>query len=328
VAFLAEKFNTLPGPIKKVAIGFLAFLAALGPILVIAGTIISALGSLVLVLGGLGGAAGIAGTGVLTLSGVFGALLPILIAIGTALAAVALVGVGIFAINELVQAVGLFMQIGDQLERVAVEARTNVLGSFNALKKAAVGPEFKEFADELDRIFATFQETGDIEIFRAELDRVGRGMKDVQTAIATTVDETGRLKEGTKDLAEEQRKATQSADDLKEAAKRLAEQQKAAAEATQNALQPFQSLITQWNLAKVAGSTAAEFTLAFRDQIEAAGMTAEGSARLFAALGIEIDKLPEELQEAITALRAAQTQIDNLFDGSGKCVEFFCQECH
>lgn len=311
VAFLATKFNTLPGPLKKTVIGFLAFLAALGPILLVVGTIISAMGSLVLVLGGLGASAGVAGAGVLTFSGIMGALAPILIGVASALAAVALVAVGVFAISELTNALFLWSQIGDQMERVGTEARTNVLTSFNALKKAAVGPEFKEFADELDRIFDTFQQTGDLEIFRAELDRVGRGMKEVQTAMATTVEVEKELEETTLDLADAQAKATQSADDLKEAAKRLAEQQKAAAEATQNALQPFQSLITQWNLAKEAGATAAEFTLAFRDRIEAAGMTAEGSARLFDALGISIDKLPAELQEAVTALRAAQNQIDN-----------------
>ena len=311
VGFLAKEFNRLPGPIKKIVIGFVALLAALGPILVIAGTIISALGSLVLVMGGLGAGAGVAGAGMLTFSGVMGALLPVLLAVGSAVVvfgvALAALKVGIDLQDALVQ----FTLIGDQLERVATEAKTNVLGSFNALKKAAVGPEFKEFADELDRIFKTFQETGDIEIFRAELDRVGRGMKDVQTAIATTVEQEIILEETTKELSETQKEATQSADDLKEAAKQLAEQQKAAGEATQNALQPFQSLITQWNLAKESGTTAAEFTLAFRDQIESAGLTADASARLFHALGIEIDQLPEELQEAMTALRAAQTQIDN-----------------
>ena len=311
VSFVAKEFNRLPGPVKKVVIGFLALLAALGPILVVAGTIISALGSLVLVMGGLGAGAGVAGAGMLTFSGVMGALLPVLLAVGSAVVvfgvALAALKVGIDLQDALVQ----FTLIGDQLERVATEAKTNVLGSFNALKKAAVGPEFKEFADELDRIFKTFQETGDIEIFRAELDRVGRGMADVQTAIATTVVAEKELEETTEDLAEAQAEAAQSADDLKEAAKQLAEQQKSAAEATQNALQPFQSLITQWNLAKEAGTTAAEFTLAFRDQIEAAGMTADASARLFHALGIEIDQLDPELQEAITALRAAQTVIDN-----------------
>ena len=311
IGFLAEKFNRLPGPLKKAVVGILALLAALGPILVVVGTIVSSLGSLVLVFGGLGVSAGVAGAGVLGFSGIFAALIPIAVGLASALAAVALVGVGIFAITELVEAIGLFMQIGDQLERVGTEARTNVLGAFNALKKAATGPEFKEFADELDRIFATFQETGDIEIFRAEIDRVGRGMKEVQTALATTVERLDETKESTKDLSDVQKEATQSADDLKEAAKRLAEQQQASAEATQNALQPFRSLIIQWDLAREAGTTAAEFTLAFRNQIESAGMTAEGSARLFAALGIEIDKLPPELQEAITALNQVQTAIDN-----------------
>ncbi len=311
VSFLAKEFNRLPGPIKKIVIAFLAFLAALGPILVVVGTIISAMGSLVLVMGGLGASAGVAGAGVLTVSGVFGALVPILLAAGSALVVFAVALAGLKVGLDLADALVQFSLIGDQLERVGTEARTNVLGSFNALKKAATGPEFKEFADELDRIFKTFQETGDIEVFRAELDRVGRGMKDVQTAIATTVEQEIILEETTKDLADAQAEAAQSAEDLKEAAKQLAEQQKAAAEATQNALQPFQSLITQWNLAKEAGTTAAEFTAAFRDQIESAGMTADASARLFHALGIEVDQLPPELQEAVTALRAAQTQIDN-----------------
>lgn len=311
IGFLAEKFNRLPGPIKKLVIGFLAFLAALGPILVVVGTIISALGSLVLVMGGLGASAGVAGAGVLTFSGVFAALTPILIGVASALAAVALVAVGIFAISELTNALFLWSQIADQMERVATEARTNVLGAFNALSEAAKAPEFKEFRDELERIFATFQETGDIEIFRAEIDRVGRGMKDLQTALATTVEVEKELEETTENLTAAQEGATQSTDDLKEAAKALAAQQKAANEATQNALQPFRSLNESFKLAKAGGATAAQFVAAYKDEIFAAGMTAEGSARLFDALGIEIGDLTPELQEAITALRMAQTQIDN-----------------
>jgi len=154
VAFLAKEFNRLPEPVKKIVIAFLAFLAALGPILVVVGTIISAMGSLVLVMGGLGGAAGVAGAGVLTFSGVFAALVPILLAAGSALVvfgvALAAIKVGLDLQDALVQ----WTLIGDQQERMAVNARTNVLGAFNALKKAATGPEFKEFADELDlRVF-------------------------------------------------------------------------------------------------------------------------------------------------------------------------------
>ena len=309
---LVKGFNRLPGPAKKLIIAIIAMAAALGPILVIIGSLISAVGTIVLAFGGMAVGAGTAGAGVLSFGAIMSGLVPLLATIGIALAAVTLAAAGVFAGVKLIEAIAQWRLIGDQLERVGTEARTNVLTSFNALKKAAVGPEFKEFADELERIFDTFQQTEDIEIFRAELDRVGRGMKDVQTALATTVERLDETAEATEDLSEVWDEASESADDLADAAKRLAEQQKAAAEATQSALQPFKSLIDQWNLAKEAGTTAAEFTAAFRDQIEAAGLTAEESARLFDLLGIEIDQLPDELQEAVTALGAAQVAIDSV----------------
>jgi len=311
VGRMAEGFARLPGPIKTLVIGLLALLAALGPIVVVVGTVISSLGSIVLVFGGLGATAGIAGTGVLTFGTIMAGLLPILASIGLALVTLTVALVAFKVGLDLADALIQFSLIGDQMERVAVEAKTNVLGAFNALKKAATGPEFKEFADELDRIFETFQQTGDLEIFRAELDRVGRGMAEVQTAIATTVEAEEILEETTEDLAAAQAEAKKSADELAEAAKALATQQKAAAEATQNALQPFRSITEQWKLAREESTTATEFVLAFKDQILAAGLSAESSARLFAAMGIEIDQLPEELQEAVTELKNAQREIDN-----------------
>ena len=311
VSAVVTAFGKLPGPVKTAVIALLAIVAALGPILVIAGSIISALGTIVVAFGGAGVAAGAAGAGALSFSAIGAALVPILISIGAGLVAIAAVGVGIFAISELTKALILWTKIADQQERVARESSENVIQNFNKLKRAATGPEFKQFSDELDRIFATFRQTGDVEIFRAELDRVGRGMADTSRAMATTVEEAGRLKEGTKELSDVQAEAAKTTEELKAEAEALAKAQMAANEATQNALEPFRNLNESFKLAKAGGSTALEFVVAYRDQIEAAGLSAEGSARLFDALGIEVGELTPELQEAVDALRAAQTQIDN-----------------
>jgi TP901 family phage tail tape measure protein len=312
VGGVVTAFGKLPGPVKTAVIGFLAFLAALGPILIIAGSLISAVGTIVVAFGGVGVAAGAAGAGALTFSAIGAALIPVLLTIGTALIAIAAVGVGLFAIGELTEALILFTQIADQEERMAQEANDNVLQAFNRLKRAATGPEFKQFSDDLDRIFATFRETGDVEIFRAEIDRVGRGMADTSRAMATTVEREKELIETTTELTDVQKEAAKTTEELKAEAEALAKAQMAANEATQNALEPFRNLNESFKLAKAGGTSALEFVVAYREQIKAAGLSAEEGARLFDLLGIEVGELSPELAEAVAKLKEAETTIKNV----------------
>lgn len=312
VASLAEGFARLPAPVQTTIIAFTALLAALGPIVIIIGTVISSLGTIALVFGGLAGGAAAGGAGVLSFGAIMAGLLPVLASVAVALGVVTLAAVAIFAGVKLGDAIAQFLTIDEQLNQIAQDVSSNVLGAFNKLKKAAADVKFPpEFSEELDSLFAQFQDTGDLEEFRSGLNRVGLAMRDVEVATAKTVVELEKNIETQEELDIKQRKSAESAKKLAEAAKALAEQQKAAADATQNALQPFKGLVEQWNLAKEAGISATEFTAAFSSEIEAAGLRAEGSARLFDALGIEVKNLPPELREAADALRAVQTQIDN-----------------
>lgn len=70
---LADGFNALPGPIKLIAIGAVALLAALGPILMIIGSIATGVGALV----GLFGAGGALATAGAAVGGLVAALLPL-----------------------------------------------------------------------------------------------------------------------------------------------------------------------------------------------------------------------------------------------------------
>jgi len=81
---LIDWFTNLPAPMQKTIIGVLAVVAAIGPLLVIAGTLISAIGSIIGIFGGAAGGAGL----IATLGAV---LVPIAIAVA-AIATIAAIG--------------------------------------------------------------------------------------------------------------------------------------------------------------------------------------------------------------------------------------------
>lgn len=323
VGSLAETFGNLSRPVQTFIIAGLALAAAIGPILIVLGPLISGIGSLVLAAVAFGPAAGIAGAGAITFGGILTSLLPIIATLTLALSSLFIFGFAAFEVSEFFAAAQDFADISAQISRDAQDASSSVLGSFNAMRMAAREDIFPpDVGASLDDLFARFQDTGDLDSFRNGLELVGLRMKELQEAAQPTAeellelaiaeqaaaDEATRLEE---ELANAAKAAEQAAQDMADAAERLAKAQKLAAESTSNALQPFRNLTAQFNLAKEAGTSAEEFVLAFADSIEAAGLKADGSARLFHAMGIEIEQLPPELREAVTALREAQAAIDN-----------------
>ncbi|MEE8262759.1 MAG: phage tail tape measure protein [Gammaproteobacteria bacterium] len=62
VAFFADAFAKIPAPVQTAALAFAAFLAAIGPVVVVAGTLIAAVGQIVSFMGALGAASAVAGT--------------------------------------------------------------------------------------------------------------------------------------------------------------------------------------------------------------------------------------------------------------------------
>ena len=58
ITVIAGAFNSLPGPLKLAILGFVAFVAALGPVLIIAGSIASGIGAIATLLGSGGALAG------------------------------------------------------------------------------------------------------------------------------------------------------------------------------------------------------------------------------------------------------------------------------
>ena len=323
VGSLAEKFGELSTPVQTFIIAALGIAAAIGPVLIIVGPLISGIGSLVLAAAAFGPAAGLAGAGAITFGGILTSLLPIIASLTIALSSLFIFGFAAFEISEFFAAAQDFADISAQVSRDAQDMSTSVLGSFNALRQQAGELGFEEFAADLDAAFAAFQETEDIDAFRIALEDIGIAMKAVQVSIQPTAEELAELAaveqeaaDAAANLAEEQAAAAKAAVDaakeVEEAAERLAKAQKLAAESTQNALQPFRNLNAQFKLAAEAGTTAEEFVLAFGDSILAAGMKAEDGARLFDAMGIKIDELSPELQEAVAAFRLAKAQIDSI----------------
>jgi TP901 family phage tail tape measure protein len=324
VGSLAESFGNLSTPMQKVILAVGGLLAALGPILLIVGPIVSGIGSLVLAAAALGAGAAAGGGAMLTFGGILSGLLPILATLAIALSTVFVFGFAAFKVAEFASAAQDFADISAQVSRDAQDMSTSVLGSFNALRQAAAGDLFPpDIGESLDELFARFQETQDLESFRNGLELVGLKMKDIQEQAQPTAEELENLArvereaaEATEALAAEQSAAAAASEKQAEAAaksaERLAKAQKLAAESTKNSLQPFRNLTAQFNLAKEAGTSAAEFALAFADQIEAAGLKADGAARLFAAMDIEIEKLPPDLQAAVQALRLANAEIKTL----------------
>lgn len=324
VGTLAEKFGSLSKPVQTFILAALAIAAAIGPILIIVGPLVSGIGSLVLAAAAFAGPAALAGGAALTFGGILTSLLPIIATLTIALSTLFIAGFAAFEISEFLSAAQDFADISAQISRDAQDASSSVLGSFNAMRMAAREDIFPpDIGASLDELFARFQDTGDLDSFRNGLELIGLRMKELQEAAQPTAaelevlaaaekeaaDEATRLEE---ELAAAAQAAETAAEDMAEAAERLAKAQKLAAESTSNALQPFRNLTAQFNLAKEAGTSAEEFVLAFADSIEAAGLKADGSARLFAAMGIEIEQLPEDLQEAVTALRLAQAAIDSV----------------
>ena len=323
VGDLAEKFGNLPPPVLKAVLAFGALLAALGPILIIVGPLLSGIGSLVLAATALGGGAAIAGAGMLTFGGILASLLPIIATVVIALSSLFIVGFAAFEISEFAAAAQDFADISAQISRDAQDASTTVLGAFNAMRMAAREEIFPPgIADELDALFARFQETEDLEAFRAGLEDVGRQMKEIELQAQPTAEELAALAEvermaaeAAEELAAQQaaaaKAAAEAAKEAEKAAERLAKAQKLAAESTENALQPFRNLTAQFKLAAEAGTTAEEFVVAFGDQIERAGMKAEDGARLFDLMGIEIEELDPALRDAVNALKLARAEIEN-----------------
>jgi TP901 family phage tail tape measure protein len=321
---LATKFGNLSTPVQKSILAVAGLLAALGPVLLIIGPIISGMGSLVLAATALGGGAAIAGAGVFTFGGILTSLLPIIATVAIALSTLFIAGFAAFEISEFLSAAQDFADISAQISRDAQDASTSVQGSFNAMRKAAREDIFPpDIGTSLDELFARFQDTGDLDSFRNGLELVGLRMKDLQEQAQPTAEELLVLAEAEKEaalqaenLAAEQAEAAKAAAEAAEAAEkaaeRLAKAQKLAAESTTNALQPFRNLNAQFKLAAEAGTTAAEFVVAFGDQIESAGMKADASGRLFAAMNIEIEDLSPELKEAAIQLRAVNAEIERV----------------
>ena len=320
---LATKFGTLSTPVQKSILAAAAFAAALGPILLIVGPIVSGLGSLVLAATALGGGAAIAGAGVVTFGGILSGLLPIIASLTVALSSLFIFGFAAFEISEFFAAAQDFADISAQISRDAQDVSTTVLGSFNAMRQAAREEIFPpDIGAGLDELFARFQDDQDLESFRNGLELVGLKMKDIQEAARPTAEELAELAlveaeaaAAAENLAEEQAAAARalkkSAEESEKAAERLAKAQKLAAESTTNALQPFRNLTAQFKLAAEAGTTAEEFVVAFADQIETAGMKAEDGARLFDLMGIKVEELDPALRDAVAALKAAKREIDN-----------------
>ena len=320
VAGLAEGFAKLPKPVKTAAIALVALLAALGPIIVVVGTLVSSLGTIVLTFGGIAGATGLAGAGVIGFSGIMAGLVPILLAVGSAAVVVGVAFAPLTVGIKLQDAVVQFLLIDQQMERVAETANTTVLDSFNRLRETVRDIKFPpELGEELDRLFAQFQDTGDVELFRLGLENVGLEMiqvageaQAVQEEIDKLAETEKKAEEETKKLAEAQKEASETAEKLAESAKKLAEEQKRAAEATFNTLQPFRSLNEQFKLAEAGGATATQFVLAFREELKTAGEEAGTTAALMEALGISIDELSPDLQSAIKSLEETEKKIQGL----------------
>ena len=321
VTRLAEKFGDLSPSTQRVILAVGALAAALGPVLLIAGPLVSGIGTMVIAFAAVAGPAAVAGGGMLTFGTIMSGLVPILVTVGTALAAFAVVAFTGFKIAQFASAAQDFADISAQVSRDAQDLSSNVLGSFNALSAQAGQLGFEEFAADLQLAFAAFQDTDDIDAFRIALEDIGIAMRAVQVEAQPTAEELEKLAAAERLVAEEAKALAQAqkdaaaasvkaAEEAAQAAERLAKAQKIAAESTFNALQPFKALNDQFALAAEGGATAEQFVLAFANQIESAGIKAETGARLFAAMGVSIDDLSPELQEAAAQLKAMNAEIE------------------
>ncbi len=158
IGTVAEAFNKLPQPIKVGIIAFVAFLAALGPILIVAGSIVSAIGTLAAAFGSGGALAGaisfISGTLLPALSAGFGVIIYTVIPI-----LIELLGALISPIGLVAVALGAFALAWKNnwfdIQGKAAAAVQFISKQWDDLKQATskIGPAFSEAKDKLSGVF-------------------------------------------------------------------------------------------------------------------------------------------------------------------------------
>jgi TP901 family phage tail tape measure protein len=354
----AKAFQALPKPLQAIVAGFVALLAAAGPLLFIFGGVARGAGAVLLLLSKFGITFGGASSGVLSFGGIIAKIGAVLTGtLGPALQAViAFLSGPVGWIAAIIAVIAIIVKWAGSAEALtraweAVKNFFSVLGRFivgvfgklvEGVKKdingiiTALGPAVSGLKRILQPIVDFFLTTfadalnaasGAILLVSDALGIVQPEVESAKDVVGEFAEESRKAAEAGEDMADKMEKAAaagdilvpgmarladttgdaaESAEDLAEAAEKLAEAQAAARKATQDSLQPFSQIIEQWNLASAAGTTATEFTAAFRDQIVSAGLEAENSAALFKALGISIDELPKPLQEALAGLIATE----------------------
>lgn len=355
----ASAFQALPRPLQAIVAGFVALLAAAGPLLFIFGGVSRGAGAILLILSKFGVSFGGATAGTLSfgatiakiggiISGVLGPALQAVLAVlsgpvGWVVAIIAVIAIitkwaasadvltrawdavknffsvlGRFIVavfGKIVEGVkkdidGIITTIGPAVSGLKAILQPVVdffLGAFTSALNAASGAILilsdalgLDLTDKLDAAAPALGKTAE------EAANLGDAASQLEEKLAAAAAAGDILVPGMERSAESMALSGEAAEKLKEETEALAEAQAAAAKATRDSLQPFSEIINQWNLASAAGTTATEFTAAFRDQIVSAGLEAETSAALFKALGISIDELPKPLQEALAGLIATE----------------------
>lgn len=190
---LVQWFTDLPQPVQNVAIGITALVAAIGPLLVIAGTLISTWGTVA-------GALAAAGPILTTVTGAFSVLAAALGPVGVAVVALAAAWrLNVFGIRdateEAVQAVtGFFRGLADDAERIWNGISKALSGIWQGLSRALTGETEDLAGSVLDKLSDLW---GDLE--RA----FDRGTAAVEWVIGLFIDFFSQRTEGLVDYIEE-----------------------------------------------------------------------------------------------------------------------------
>lgn len=340
---LVDGFKALPEPIQGVVFGLGLLLAALGPIITVAGILVTTFGQIVLFLGSFGGAATGAGTaagaaavGVKWLAGAvlgLGGVLKTVAAFLTGpwgLAIIAASALIIYFKDDVADLIVAFLEWIGVAE--SAEAQMKRLGSVSAEGSAGLkgfqekvgltNDELKGLTGSLEKTITAMSYNKQAVMELAAQYKAGTLSKEEYlAALKKVLEENKRVGDSTTKVGDAAAGATPKVDGLGGAlgglggkAKYTKEELDGVRDSINASLDPFSKLATELEKAMAAGFTKEQFVAAFAEQILNARDRVEELNPALAALGLESVTVNEELvamaENFIDAAGGAETMAE------------------